>query len=75
MNVEAGSDPLPYRFAGEPFEATSKLAYHRARWMDSRVGRFHGMDPFRSTARPASLHRYTYASDDPVDRIDPQRRI
>jgi RHS repeat-associated protein len=44
-NVEAGNDPLAYGFAGEPFEPTSLLAYHRARWMDARVGRFAGMDP------------------------------
>jgi RHS repeat-associated protein len=46
-NVEAGSDPLAYGFAGEPFESNSKLAYHRARWMDARVGRFGSPDPTR----------------------------
>ena len=37
-NVEAGSDPLSYGFAGEPFEPNSMLAYHRARWMDAGWG-------------------------------------
>ena len=45
-NVEAGGDPLAYGFAGEALDSTTKLAYHRARWMDSRVGRFTGMDGF-----------------------------
>jgi RHS repeat-associated protein len=72
MNVEAGSDPLPYRFAGEPFDATSKLAYHRARWMDSRVGRFAGMDPWGGDAqRPATLHRYAYGTNLPTNLVDP----
>jgi RHS repeat-associated protein len=42
----AGTDPLPYGFAGEAYDGTSGLAYHRARWMDARVGRFLGMDRF-----------------------------
>jgi RHS repeat-associated protein len=43
-NVEAGNDSLAYGFAGEPFQTATMLAYHRARWMDERVGRFLGMD-------------------------------
>ena len=74
-NVEAGSDPLTYGFAGEPFEGTSKLAYHRARWMDARGGRFEGMDPKgASPKRPVSLHRYLYAGNEPVDAVDPTGR-
>jgi RHS repeat-associated protein len=46
--------------------------YHRARWMDPRTGRFAGMDPFDGLVRePISLHRYLYASADPVDKTDP----
>jgi RHS repeat-associated protein len=71
-NVQAGSDPLAYGFAGEPFEGVSKLAYHRARWMDPRVGRFNGMDPAGGTSeRPGSLHRYVYAGNNPLGLIDP----
>ena len=71
-NVEAGSDPLTYGFAGEPLQADSMLAYHRARWMDARVGRFEGMDPFKGYIHsPLSLHRYLYCSANPANRIDP----
>jgi RHS repeat-associated protein len=71
-NVEAGSDPLAYGFAGEPFEGTSSLAYHRARWMDARVGRFLGMDPAQpNDGQPISLHRYIYGSDEPTGVVDP----
>ncbi len=75
-NVEAGNDPLTYGFAGEPFQADSTLAYHRARWMDARVGRFEGMDPLLWSRRiPMSLHRYLYASVNPVLNTDPSGQI
>jgi RHS repeat-associated protein len=74
-NTEAGSDPLVYGFAGEAFDSTSHLAYHRARWMDSRIGRFEGMDPWEGDVHaPATLHRYVYASNEPNDRVDPSGR-
>ena len=72
MNAEAGNDSLPYRFAGEPVERTSGLAYHRARWMDSRVGRFAGMDRLLGQPDdPRTLHAFAYASDAPTRYVDP----
>ncbi len=71
-NVETGSDPLTYGFAGEPFQSDSVLAYHRARWMDARVGRFEGIDVVDGDPRhPASLHRYSYAFNEPTSMADP----
>ena len=70
-NVEAGSDPLTYGFAGEPFQQDSMLAYHRARWMDARVGRFLGMDAKDGHDRsPTSWHKYTYAFNSPTNLAD-----
>jgi RHS repeat-associated protein len=67
-----GADPQPYGFAGEAFEGISGLAYHRARWYEPRAARFLGMDPFEGEEeRPRTLHRYLYASQDPVNRVDP----
>ena len=43
-NSEAGSEPLAYGFAGEPLDSTTHLAYHRARWINSRVGSFQGTE-------------------------------
>ena len=65
---EAGSEPLAYGFAGEPLDTTTHLAYHRARWMDSRIGRFTGMDPLGSRS---GQHLYTYAKNQPVGLTDP----
>ena len=68
----SGSDPQPYAFTGEPYDPNLGFQYHRARWMDPRVGRFVGMDPFGGrTYDPATLHRYHYAKLRPVDTIDP----
>jgi RHS repeat-associated protein len=56
--------------------ATTNLAYHRARWMDSRVGRFTGMDPFKGYhTLPQTLHKYAYGVNEPVDRTDPSGRV
>ena len=44
--AHTGPDPQPYAFTGEPLDPNSGFQYHRARWMDPRVGRFAGMDPF-----------------------------
>ena len=43
-----------------------------ARWMNPSTGRFHTMDTFEGDQRnPQSLHKYTYAHNDPANRKDP----
>ena len=75
IRQEAGSDPLAYGFAGEALDSTTNLAYHRARWMDSRVGRFTGMDRAPGRSRhPLSLNHYLYTSANPINRLDPTGR-
>jgi RHS repeat-associated protein len=70
--AHTGSDPQPYAFTGEPYDPNVGFQYHRARWMDPRVGRFVGMDPWRGiSADPPTLHRYLYASASPSTRVDP----
>lgn len=70
--AHTGTDPQPYAFAGEPYDPNVGFQYHRARWMDPRVGRFTSSDPFAGVAyEPLSLHRYIYGAADPVDRSDP----
>ena len=71
-NVEAGTEALAYGFAGEAFDSTTHLAYHRARWMDARVGKFTSADThFGRLHEPRTQHLYEYANIDPVDRGDP----
>jgi RHS repeat-associated protein len=71
--AHTGSDPQPYAFAGEPYDPNVGFQYHRARWMDPRVGRFVATDLFRSSPfEVASLHRFTYANADPLNAVDPR---
>jgi RHS repeat-associated protein len=67
-----GSDPQPYAFTGEPLDLNSGFQYHRARWMDPRVGAFTGIDPFLGFEDdPRTLARYSYSHADPVNFLDP----
>jgi RHS repeat-associated protein len=70
--AHTGTDPQPYAFTGEPLDPNSGWQYHRARWMDPRVGRFTGMDPWEGNPfEPATLHKYFYGASDPLNTIDP----
>ena len=61
-----------YRFAGEQIGPGSSLYYLRARYMAPQLGRFITTDPFLGLVNdPATLHPYSYATNDPVNRIDP----
>ncbi len=66
-----GTTPNNYLFAGEQFDPDLNLYYNRARYLNISTGRFWSMDPKRELPRnPNTLHRYKYASSDPVNRID-----
>lgn len=70
--AHTGTDPQPYGFAGLPRQPETNLNYHRARWMAPNTGRFLSMDPARGFLdKPATLHTYSYAGNDPVNRTDP----
>jgi len=48
------------------------MYFNRARYYDARIGRFLTGDPVENSIfDPPSLHRYTYARNDPANRIDP----
>jgi RHS repeat-associated protein len=73
-NLIALSGPTPnlYLFSGEQFDPDLGLYYLRARYHNPQSGRFWTADPFEGFASdPASLHRYTYAANNPVNWIDP----
>jgi RHS repeat-associated protein len=72
----AGSSPAPtynnYLFAGEQFDPDLGMYYLRARYMNTSTGRFWTMDTYEGDRQsPLSLHKYLYASADPVNRRDP----
>jgi len=61
-----------YRFAGEQIDPASGLYYLRARYLDTRTGRFLSTDPFAGVlTNPTSLHDYMYAGNNPGNLVDP----
>jgi RHS repeat-associated protein len=66
-----GTTPNNYLFAGEQFDLALGIYYNRARYYDQRQGRFWTMDTWDGNLEnPFSLHRYLYASVNPVSRVD-----
>ena len=67
-----GSTPNNYLFAGEQYDPALNLYFNRARYLNTTTGRFWSMDSYEGDDRdPASLHKYLYTKDDPVDGVDP----
>jgi RHS repeat-associated protein len=61
-----------YLFAGEQLDPVLGLYYLRARYMDPALGRFTSSDAFPGSVYiPASLHKYSYAHNNPVNLVDP----
>src|SRR5579884_1185520 len=67
-----GTTPNNYLFAGEQYDPNLGVYYNRARYLNTTTGRFWTMDNLEGQPRdPVSLHKYLYASGDPIDRVDP----
>jgi RHS repeat-associated protein len=59
-------------YTGDYYDTALKQYNLRARNYDPATGRFSSMDPLLgSPDDPPTLHKYIYASSDPVNRIDP----
>jgi RHS repeat-associated protein len=71
----SGTTPNPFLYSGERFDSSLNLYHLRARYYNMLTGRFMTMNPFPGRiADPATLHKYVYASNNPVNRIDPSGR-
>ena len=72
----SGSTVNDFKYVGEQLDPNSGFYYNRARWMDSRVGRFVSVDPFGGNLEaPISSHRYLYGRQNPVMFRDPTGKI
>jgi RHS repeat-associated protein len=61
-----------YLYSEEQLDLPTLLAYHRARYLDAGTGRFLTTDPSPGSRQaPLSLHPYLYATDNPVNLVDP----
>lgn len=77
----------PYTFTGREYDDETGLYFHRARYYDPQIGRFINRDPIGFAARDVNLYAYVdsvgkpfrietnlyaYASNNPVNLIDPE---
>jgi RHS repeat-associated protein len=68
-----GTTPNPYLYSGERFDSSLSLYHLRARYYNPLTGRFETMDPVGGNLfDPATLHKYVYTRNNPVDRVDPR---
>jgi RHS repeat-associated protein len=75
LRTEEGDYPNPFRFTGHQFDEGTGLYYAKARYYDASAGRFLSEDPVNGApARPASLHKYSYAFGNPTTYFDPDGR-
>ena len=62
----------PWLFTGHRYDAETGLSFCRARYLDSRAGRFLTRDPIGAWGDAGNLgNPYTYAHANPTSRIDP----
>jgi RHS repeat-associated protein len=70
-----GSDANPYRFAGERFVESAGMYQNRARWLDTRTGRFVSVDPAEGRQQgPMTFHPYLYGNASPASFLDASGR-
>lgn len=70
--LRAGQAESSRLFTGQQFDPDLGLYYLRARYHNPDSGRFWTADTFEGFASdPASLHRYTYCQNNPVNCVDP----
>ena len=68
----SGSTPNLHLYCGEEFDLDLGLYYLRARYHNPDTGRFWSMDSFEGyNSDPASLHKYNYCGNNPVNGFDP----
>jgi RHS repeat-associated protein len=69
---QSGTTSNKYQYAGEQLDSTLGDYYLRSRYYDTNAGRFTRQDNFEGWLdAPASLHKYLYASDNPIGYTDP----
>jgi RHS repeat-associated protein len=65
----SGTMPIRYHFTGREYDADIGLHYYRARWYDSKLGRFISEDPIGFAGGDVNL--YGYVGNNPIQKIDP----
>jgi RHS repeat-associated protein len=74
--ASAGASTQPFQYTGEQRDAETSLFYLRARMYDPAAGRFVQRDPAAGYGfLPSTLHRYSYAMNNPLRWSDPSGYI
>jgi RHS repeat-associated protein len=61
-----------YSFTGQEHDEEIGLYYYKARYYDSRLGRFISVDPVGGSANNLqSWNRYSYVQNNPINAVDP----
>jgi RHS repeat-associated protein len=69
--VDAVHDKNKFKFIGDALDPGTGLYYLRSRYYDPTLGRFLSKDEFPGIpSRPATLHRYAYAGNNPATFTD-----
>jgi RHS repeat-associated protein len=73
MHIASNAAPQTvYLYSGQQWDTDLRTYYNRARYYQIGTGRFWMMDTFQGNNQdPQSLHKYSYAADNPVINIDP----
>ena len=72
---QTGTTSNNYLYAGEQYDHDLGLYFLRARYLDVNRGRFWSQDEYEGRGvDPASLHKYLYGANDPINNIDPSGR-
>ena len=70
-----GTSDNAYLYCGEQWDEGLQLYFLRSRYLNPDSGRFWNMDTYEGArGDPGSLHKYLYASGNPVMRLDPSGR-
>lgn len=67
-NPSNASFPSRYQFTGREFDNLNGLTYFRARWLDSKIGRFISEDPMGLNG---GVNQFAYVGNNPVNATDP----
>jgi len=68
---EVGAARAGLGYTGEWWDANVGFTYLRARWYEPGMGRFTSRDPWTgNSVRPMSLHRFSYALNNPIRYTD-----
>jgi RHS repeat-associated protein len=70
--ASTGTIANTYLYSGERFDGNLNLYQLRARYYTTLTGRFETADPVPGKIfDPGTLHKYAYAENNPVNRVDP----